>query len=874
MARTPLARRIARLTPVALAAAALAAPATAAAGVTYPTGDGLIGVSAGGSTTTVWPDGSNVVPGFAAGTVGTFDGSGNNLSLKTGNKIVSMFNLVQGRVLANVAYDLGPVGATAMNPAGSTVATIAGGSLRTYAGPGVWTEVAPAVGRFGWSTKSTNQRRVYVAGPGSVNGGGQDISGSIVIREADDATSIATMEPGAQNPTISPDGRWIAFEKANGDQRDVYLLDTTVDGAPFLAADQTGVDEYLPAFSPDSTRLVFARGKGDGSTDVREIPVGTIAVSRLVTTIASAPATGLAWQPSVKATAGTLAFSTLKPKAGTPVEWSGNANGGYKPMTETITWQRCTALPPESDGCTDITDGADYTPTASDVGFRLRLKRVVKNPAGTSTVYSDTSAVVTGLPAGKPVFTARPGELTNAEMPSFAWTAGENGGAEYECRVVAGWGDWYPDTGWTPCTSPTQTPPLTSGEYTFMVRHKGDGNDTAYHAFKVDQDPPAKPELIAQQVKGLTASVSFTSGSNEIVTFECRLDGEPEESASPWTPCPGAWSAGDLAEGPHRLDIRAIDKAGNRSAIVTGTWTNKKPAAPVEQPKPEPPAQPETPAVQTPAVETPAASVPKAETPKAETPKPAPAAPVTPVKPRALAVTIGGTTSGAQTPGGTAAAATIEVAKESVGVGCSITGTVLKSCKVDLYAPRAARARARAAAAEQVLVGTGTYESKNGSSKMDVRIELNATGKAMLRKSPGGLKVSVRITGKPVSGAPLKASGVANLVTDRASATVGGFAVNSPVLTAAAKRRLRTLAKFGKADTIRCVGHTDGSSDDESYLKGLGLERAKAVCAYLTAHGAKGARVIVSRGKAQPAATNATAAGQAKNRRVQVTLVR
>ena len=210
-----------------------------------------------------------------------------------------------------------------------------------------------------------------------------------------------------------------------------------------------------------------------------------------------------------------------------------------------------------------------------------------------------------------------------------------------------------------------------------------------------------------------------------------------------------------------------------------------------------------------------------------------------------------------------------------MGVGCSITGTVLKSCKVDLYADVASGTAARAAAAKQVLVGTGTYESKNGSEMMVVRIELNATGKAMLRKNPDGLKVAVKITGNPVSGPPLKVTGVAKLVTDRASLTVGGFAVNSAVLTSKAKAQLRVLAKFGKAASLRCVGHTDGSSDDAKYLTSLGARRAKVVCAYLSKHGVKAtSRTLVSKADTVPAATNTTEAGRATNRRVHVSLVR
>ena len=66
-----------------------------------------------------------------------------------------------------------------------------------------------------------------------------------------------------------------------------------------------GADEYLPAFSPDSTRLVFARSSS-GATDVVEIPVAPTGVGRTVTQFASESLTGLAWQPAVKPYAGAI----------------------------------------------------------------------------------------------------------------------------------------------------------------------------------------------------------------------------------------------------------------------------------------------------------------------------------------------------------------------------------------------------------------------------------------------------------------------------------------------------------------------------------------------------------------------------------------
>jgi outer membrane protein OmpA-like peptidoglycan-associated protein len=71
---------------------------------------------------------------------------------------------------------------------------------------------------------------------------------------------------------------------------------------------------------------------------------------------------------------------------------------------------------------------------------------------------------------------------------------------------------------------------------------------------------------------------------------------------------------------------------------------------------------------------------------------------------------------------------------------------------------------------------------------------------------------------------------------------------------------------------IRVEGHTDnrGGSD---YNLGLSQRRAEAVRAYLVAHGIADSRISVRGvGEAGPVASNASAEGRQRNRRVDVTL--
>jgi outer membrane protein OmpA-like peptidoglycan-associated protein len=107
------------------------------------------------------------------------------------------------------------------------------------------------------------------------------------------------------------------------------------------------------------------------------------------------------------------------------------------------------------------------------------------------------------------------------------------------------------------------------------------------------------------------------------------------------------------------------------------------------------------------------------------------------------------------------------------------------------------------------------------------------------------------------------------------TATIGGFAVNSAMLTRTARRALdRIASQVGSARLVRCVGNTEGPGRNAGYLHRLGMLRAKAVCGYLAAHGVKARWHRVSRGPAAPRATNRTAAGRALNRRVELRIDR
>jgi outer membrane protein OmpA-like peptidoglycan-associated protein len=98
------------------------------------------------------------------------------------------------------------------------------------------------------------------------------------------------------------------------------------------------------------------------------------------------------------------------------------------------------------------------------------------------------------------------------------------------------------------------------------------------------------------------------------------------------------------------------------------------------------------------------------------------------------------------------------------------------------------------------------------------------------------------------------------------------FDLNKATLTTAAKANLDKLVKVFNEypDTyIHIFGYTDSSGSDE-YNLNLSEQRAASVKSYLSGKGISGSRVkVLGKGEVEPIASNDTADGRAKNRRVE-----
>ena len=125
----------------------------------------------------------------------------------------------------------------------------------------------------------------------------------------------------------------------------------------------------------------------------------------------------------------------------------------------------------------------------------------------------------------------------------------------------------------------------------------------------------------------------------------------------------------------------------------------------------------------------------------------------------------------------------------------------------------------------------------------------------------------------PKAAAPAPAPAAATKVTYAADAF---FDFDKSNLKAEGKAKLDDLVGKVKGislEVIIAVGHTDSVGTD-AYNQKLSVRRAEAVKAYLVSKGIEKNRVYTEgKGEKQPVADNNTAAGRAKNRRVEIEVV-
>lgn len=161
-----------------------------------------------------------------------------------------------------------------------------------------------------------------------------------------------------------------------------------------------------------------------------------------------------------------------------------------------------------------------------------------------------------------------PPSRTNQTTATFA-IDGDEENLVYECQVDGG--------AWIDCSATPTLPGLTEGSHSASIRaidEAGNRSNVLTHSWTVDTTAPSTTIASGPPEQNAVATASFGFASDDgDATFECRrnLDGGDH---SAWAACANPLTLTGLAEGEHRLEVRAVDVAGNADATPAAySWT-------------------------------------------------------------------------------------------------------------------------------------------------------------------------------------------------------------------------------------------------------------------------------------------------------------
>jgi hypothetical protein len=145
------------------------------------------------------------------------------------------------------------------------------------------------------------------------------------------------------------------------------------------------------------------------------------------------------------------------------------------------------------------------------------------------------------------------GSASGDASPSFGFAASEPG-SSFLCRL-----DSHP---FAACASPLTLGPLKDGRHKFAVRAVdpvGNQGAVAHRSFRVDTKAPRLRIKGPSKVKATRrrASALFVLKASERVHRACRI------ASRQFEPCPERYRTPKLGDGPHTLEVKATDRAGN-----------------------------------------------------------------------------------------------------------------------------------------------------------------------------------------------------------------------------------------------------------------------------------------------------------------------
>ena len=193
---------------------------------------------------------------------------------------------------------------------------------------------------------------------------------------------------------------------------------------------------------------------------------------------------------------------------------------------------------------------------------------------------------------------------------------------------------------------------------------------------------------------------------------------------------------------------------------------------------------------------------------------------------------------------------------------CRVSSGRIRSCTIRLLVGRRTLARGSAKA------------KQSGSRSLAVALRLTPVGHALLERRLGGVRASLRARGATPGRARTAAARTrAILRVEHFMTAAGSWVPNQAKLTARGRSFVRGLrGKLIAVASLRCDGHDAGLRGTSVSTSRLSLARAATMCDALRTLGVRPRPRLAGHGSSDPIASNATRAGRAKNRRVEVTI--
>lgn len=208
------------------------------------------------------------------------------------------------------------------------------------------------------------------------------------------------------------------------------------------------------------------------------------------------------------------------------------------------------------------------------------------------------------------------------------------------------------------------------------------------------------------------------------------------------------------------------------------------------------------------------------------------------------------------------------LASSMVLAGCANTGTANGQAGAGLSNANKAVLGAIAGAVAGTAISKATGGEKTGRDAA-IGAAIGAGVGAYMQRQAKQIQAQMEGTGVQVAQDPK--TGNINLVMPGNITFAYDDATLNPAFTGSLNQLAQTMKQYDKT-TIVVAGHTDSNGSD-AYNYRLSEQRAASVRNYLVAQGVAANRIqTVGLGKTQPVANNATDAGRAQNRRVELTI--